>query len=275
MSRVVPAQSGSATANLGSYVSGTSVSTSTSGNPVGRDSTNTSTSYRAQFTLTRNTSPVVIYNIPVDASNIPSNATITSVTAKVRCYVSNTTRVTAATVNLYAGTTAKGTAQDFRTTTSSNVETITGSNISVSDLANLRIQFNMTRNSTNTATYMYLFGADITVNYTIPAQTFYRCSYASHGAETHNANYAFDDDIIPAGSSFTFNITPTTPNVLNVLLADGNPVTTTQSGGTYSYTRTVNADFTLEAFVGLEIMVSDSSGSTHQAQRVYRKVNGQ
>lgn len=273
MSKVVPGQTLTASAKLGSYVSGTSVTASGQNNPVGCDSTNTSTSYRAQFTLTRNTSPVVIYNIPVDNSGIPAGATITSVTAKVRCYVSNTTRVTAATVNLYSGSTAKGSAQDFRTTTSSNVETITGSNITLSDLANLRLQFNMTRNNTNTATYMYLFGADVTVTYKTVDQTYYRCTYTSYN-ETHETSHTLNDDVIPAGSAFRLEFTPTDLNDLKSFTVNGTAVTPSADNYSYVYERSnINADFTINIMCSITPKVNDH-GLIATGTAVYKKING-
>lgn len=99
-------------------------------------------------------------------SNIPSNATIDSVTANVKYYVSSTSYVTAVSIRLYAGTTAKGTAITTRPTSATKYA-ITAGNWSLSELQNARLYVSATHRASNTNAYLYFYGADLTVNYSV------------------------------------------------------------------------------------------------------------
>lgn len=99
-------------------------------------------------------------------SDIPSNATIDSVTANVKYYISSTNYVTAVSIRLYAGTTAKGTAITTRPTSATKYA-ITAGNWSLSELENARLYVSATHSASNTNAYLYFYGADLTVNYSV------------------------------------------------------------------------------------------------------------
>lgn len=109
----------------------------------------------------------IYYNFNVDAlSQIPDGATITSVVANVKYYVNNTTYVTAVNIGLYSETTAKGTAITNRPTSATKYA-ITAGNWTLAELENARLYISATHNSGTNTAYLYFYGADLTVNYTI------------------------------------------------------------------------------------------------------------
>lgn len=103
-------------------------------------------------------------------SNIPSDATIDSVTANVRYAVSNTTYVSAVSIQLYADTSSKGSAVTTRSTSSSTSGgakyAITPGIWSLSELQNIRLHISATHNKSTGNGHIYFYGADVTVNYT-------------------------------------------------------------------------------------------------------------
>lgn len=104
-----------------------------------------------------------------DLSAIPSNATIDSVTCKVKCYINqtNSSRISTRQVQMYYGTsTAKGTAATMSTSTTAL--TVTAGTWTRAELDDCRIRLYAVRGTSNTSTtyYMGLYGADVTVTYT-------------------------------------------------------------------------------------------------------------
>lgn len=110
-----------------------------------------------------------------DCSDIPSNAVITSVTCQVgaSCYSSGSYFSTH-TLQLCTGTTEKGTAV---TTTgngsTSTVQTVNGGDSwTRAELDDIKIRFKIVRSQTGDASFSF-FGATLTVEYTIPATTYW------------------------------------------------------------------------------------------------------
>ena len=95
----------------------------------------------AGFHLTRGTNAVthVYYNF--DCSSIPDNATITSVTCSERASMSTATTnyVSQATLQLCAGTTAKGTATSILKTTAQYFNIDGGNNWTVAEIKNCKL----------------------------------------------------------------------------------------------------------------------------------------
>lgn len=103
-------------------------------------------------------------------TGIPSDATINSVTASVR--VSRNNSVGDSYVQLFNGTTAKGSAVSFSSTsttgTSVTPTSITsGGTWTINELSNLRVRIVGRRTSTNSTGYFYLWGMTVTVNYSV------------------------------------------------------------------------------------------------------------
>lgn len=110
-----------------------------------------------------------------DLSDIPANATITSVSCSAKAYVNttNSSRVTTRQMQMATGTTLKGSALTISTSASeqtfSNVGTWTRS-----ELDNAGVRFYVKRGSSNTSSSYQLrvYGASITVNYTYQETTY-------------------------------------------------------------------------------------------------------
>lgn len=147
------------------YTGLTSMTTSSS-QPISNGYTDAGSGTYAQLTLSTNTTGYVYYTF--DTSDIPANATISSVTARGKARVSNTSRVTNTVMQLYSGTTAKGSNRTFATTTAST-QTITAGTWTRNELNDLRIRIGGTGSSSTSSKYVRFYGADVTVTYTVAA----------------------------------------------------------------------------------------------------------
>lgn len=156
----------SATATLypAAFVSGAYQSISNQNNPVGKSSS--STSYVNAYLKTGSRAETnLIYSF--DVSSIPEDAIITSVTCSAKAYISNTqsNRISTRTVQLYSGSTAKGSAYTFSTsTTAFNLSCGTWTR---DELKNCRIVVKAIRGTSNTTTNYYIrfYGATLTIKY--------------------------------------------------------------------------------------------------------------
>lgn len=128
--------------------------------------TDSSSSNYATINLTRGSGATtsIYYNF---ALNIPSNATIKSVTCTAKCYISSTqsNRIATREVRLYSGSTAKGSAATVGSSTSAF--TVTAGTWTAAELNNAKIRIHAVRgtNSTNTNYYFRFYGATLTVEY--------------------------------------------------------------------------------------------------------------
>lgn len=141
-----------------SYITGTSNACTSTSN----------TSNYARFSLRNSTSYTAIYSFNI--SGIPSGATITSVTGQVRAAIQNTSYT--ANVQLYSGTTAKGSSTNINSTTAStsggSLWTVNGgTSWTLEEVSNLKLRFVPNNVSSNNNRYLYVYGADISVNYSI------------------------------------------------------------------------------------------------------------
>ena len=146
-----------------SYDSGYSAYSVTGLNQGETDSS--STNY-ATINLTRGigAETSIYYNFSLD---IPSGATINSVTCTVKCYISSTNnnRIATREVRLYSGSTAMGDSHTVsNSTTAFDMECDTWT---AAQLNNAKIRIHAVRgtNNTNTNYYFRFYGATITVEY--------------------------------------------------------------------------------------------------------------
>ena len=153
----------------------TGIDTSQSSYSSGSNNTNaqTDTSSTTYSTLTcSNGSGVASYvTYTFSINDIPSGATITSVTGKIKARVSSTSYIATAVAQFYANTTAKGDTGNFRSTFSSP-SPVTISNVgtwTIAELATARVRFTATRGTSNTSrsASMYIYGAELIVSYSI------------------------------------------------------------------------------------------------------------
>ncbi len=121
---------------------------------------NTTTYARLDF----NTSTTGYIELSFDIPDIPSSATITNLTAKAGLRVSSTTRMTSTVCQLYSGSTAKGSNTTFGSTIATIYNLRTGS-WTASEVADLRMRIGATSSESTSSKYIYLYGADITIDY--------------------------------------------------------------------------------------------------------------
>lgn len=156
----------------GAYDSGASSvqSVTNATNPVGKGSTNTT--YATINLVTGSRATTTIY-WPFDLSAIPSGAEIDSVSCKVKASVSSTSGVSSASVQLYSGSTSKGSSTSILST-STSAKTLSVGTWTRSELQNCRLCLKAQRGTSGTSTTRSLlfYGADLTVTYTYQSEKF-------------------------------------------------------------------------------------------------------
>ena len=156
--------------NTGSYNFTLSTNTSRQISNAYHNADNTSSSARLQLASNRSATRTSEMYLEFDKSaleDIPASATIGTITANVRYYVSSTTYCTAVSLQLYANTSSKGSARTDRPTSSTKYS-ITAGSWTYSELENIRLHISATHNASTSTAYLYLYGADVTINYTLP-----------------------------------------------------------------------------------------------------------
>lgn len=153
------------TINPSGYTSNSSMNISTSTNAISNAYADTSSTTYAQLTPSSTSTTGYIY-LTFNTDAIPAGATIQSITAQAKVRINNTSRVSQCSVQLYSGTTAKGSSTSVTSTSSSNIATLTPGDWTRSELQDLRLRVNGRKASSNYTGYIYFYGANITITYT-------------------------------------------------------------------------------------------------------------
>ena len=127
---------------------------------------NTSSYARLQLSANNTSTTCYIY-YTFNVNGIPSNATINSVSCTARIYRNSRVTQNTSAIQLYNGTTAKGAATTGFTTAASNIQIANTGSWTVSELSNIRLRISGARSNTNNSSYIYFYGADLTINYTV------------------------------------------------------------------------------------------------------------
>lgn len=143
---------------------GTTNLTASSYYPSSNGNTSHTSDTYVRFT-TQTTAGYTYYTFPV--SGIPESATIDSVSCIARIRINNTSNVSNTNIQLYSGTTAKGTSKTFASTSTTNTVTLNDGTWTVSEVNSARIRFGGTKSNSNYSGYIYFYGATLTVNYTV------------------------------------------------------------------------------------------------------------
>lgn len=147
-------------------VSGNSNLSASNSYPTSNSLTDSNSTTYTRYSLSRNTTGYTYYNFTI--SDIPNEATISSLTATVKIYVNSTSYVTNTRCQFYSNTTAKGSNYTFASTSNSNVVNMTNTGSwTVSELENLRLRIGGTGSNSNYNKYIYMYGATITISYTL------------------------------------------------------------------------------------------------------------
>lgn len=185
------------------YVSGSNITTNTT-YPASNGYngvSNTSNYARLQLSAS-NTSTDCYGYYTFNVQGIPSNATITSVSCIARVYLNN--RVGSATLQLYSNTTAKGSSTTFSNTSANNITLSNTGSWTVSELSNLRLRIQGRRSLTNNSSYIYFYGADITINYSVNT-TAYEITSISNTDLVESIVPEGTTDVM-SGDSYTLNV---------------------------------------------------------------------
>lgn len=156
----------------------TVLATSTTDSTFGGGTTNAANAYTnasstnyAQYNITTGTAGKAeeLYLTGYDFSSIPSNATINSVTIKIKTQINSTTYITTSTCQAYSGTTAKGSTTSLQNTAAAQY-TLSSGTWTRSELDNLRLRFYAKRSSGNNnrsrAAYVRIYGTEVIVDWT-------------------------------------------------------------------------------------------------------------
>lgn len=123
---------------------------------------------RATFALKTDNALTYIY-LTFDLSSIPADAIINSVSCNVKASIdnANAARIAQKQVQLFSGTEAKGTVTTIPTSQSSIVSLDTGT-WTREELDSLTLRFYAKRGYSGTSNnyYIYIYGADLTIEYT-------------------------------------------------------------------------------------------------------------
>ena len=214
-----------------------------------------STTY-ARWTLSSATTAYVYYTF--DTSDIPSNATITSISARGKARVNNTSRVTNTSMQLYSGTTAKGSSTTFAVTTASTQNLTPGaaSTWTRANLNDLRIRIGGTGSGSSTKRWDF-YGADVTIGYSYTVTTYdVTISNSSSAIVTasNNSPVAGEDVTITASTLSGITVKDNNVDVTNQFIQ------VTSGSETSHPTSNTNTNFTL---TDIDNAYNDSDNTTY------------
>lgn len=178
-----------------------------------------STNYATVYNSRTSTSSYYIYLRGFNFDDVPSAAVVTSFTIKLKINESGVAQSSSYKPYLANGTTTINGSCSYPTTT---VQTYTFSGISADwdDIkwygSNFGIRINARRASRNTASYLYIYGAEIEVTYTIPDPRTITTSLTGNGIISPSGTTTTYD-----GEEFELTVTPTNKS---------DPVTATKNG---------------------------------------------
>lgn len=230
--------------------------------------TASSSSTYATIYLTRGYSAETYIHYKFDLSSIPEGATINSITCTAKGYASNVTAryVALAQLQMFTGTTAKGSATSL--TTSATEYTLTPGTWTRDELQDARVRIYAQRGSSSTSStiYLYFYGASISVTY-----TYYETQYTVTVSNYGSVSVTPASQSITSGSSATLQAT----SVSGLTILDNDVDVTsrfTLNSGVYKYTiSNISADHTI---VVTKAMYFKNGSTWTRATKVWKKVNG-
>lgn len=237
-------------------------------NPIGKSETSTS---MARFNLKTGSSAESWVYYRFDTSAIPSDATINSVSCKAKVYINqtNANRINTRTVQMYSGTTAKGSASTMSTSTTAL--TLTCGTWTRAELNDCRLRLYAKRGTNNTTTtyYMGLYGASVTINYTWKSAEYTITTNITNG----NANPT--SATVEEGSSQLFKLTGVTgKEELDSLTYNGQNVVSQAKKVSNSDSVTFYYEYTVSNVTSAGTLVGVFGNTPEPTETMYQKVNG-
>ena len=200
-----------------------------------------STNYATITHTTSGTTSYYLYLKGFNFSDIPDSAVVSSFTVKVRGYESGLSTSTSYAPRLYNGTSTitggSAASSNFGTSASTITVPYTGQWSTLKGYgSNLGIRLVIRRSSRNTQGYLYIYGAEIDVTYTVPNPRTVTSTLSGSGTiSPSGATTTYD------GETYTLTITPTNKNDTITVTNGGTDVTSSLEGrynGTPSGTQT-------------------------------------
>lgn len=181
------------------------------------------TTYATVYNSRNSTSSYYIYLRGFNFDDIPSAATVNSFTIKLKAYESGVSTSTSYKPYLANGTTAiNGSCSAI--TTSATVHEFTGVTADWETISeygsSFGIRINCRRASKNTAGYVYIYGAEIEVDYTVPDPRTVTSTLTGNGTISPNGSNTYYD-----GDSYNLIITPTNKSETVTITNNGVDVT--------------------------------------------------
>ena len=208
-----------------------------------------STNYATIQNTRTSTSSYYIYLRGFNFDDVPSNAVVSDITIKLKAYHrgGNTS-----TIYCYDGTTQVSSAGSTTAlTTSVTTKTFTNTTIDWDTLkgygSDFGIRINCRRSSRNTTSYIYIYGAEIEVTYTIPTPRTVTTSLIGNGTIDPSGTQTMYD-----GDEYNLVVEPTNPT---------DTVTATKDGATITLTQHIGGETTEQNVLGEYTLVSGSFNS--------------
>lgn len=203
---------------------------------------NTDSTNYATIQNTRNsTSSYYIYLRGFNFDDVPSNAVVSDITIKLKAYHSggNTS-----TIYCYDDTTQVSSAGSTTAlTTSVTTKTFTNTTIDWDTLksygSDFGIRINCRRSSRNTTSYIYIYGAEIEVEYTIPTPRTVTTSLIGNGTIDPSGTQTMYD-----GDEYNLVVEPTNQSDTVTAAKDGTTITLTQHIGGETTEQNVLGEYT-------------------------------
>ena len=199
----------------------------------------TSTTRCALYSVQQNSAASYMY-YNFDCSSIPLNAEISSVSCSFKGGTQGSTYYSAYIAQMCAGTTAKGSSVSVTgTNTSPSTVTVNGGNSwTRNELNDLKIKFQVTRNtsSSNSASTFSFYGATVSITYTVPAGNPYYWTYTLSNVTTAHTIIVGDAIIVPPEEDPTKEYYPITISSINATTEPGRGTTRLESGTTETIT---------------------------------------
>ena len=201
------------------------------------------TSYASVYNSRTSTSSYYIYLRGFNFDDVPSGAIVNSFSVKLKAYESGVSTSTSYCPYLCDGTTTLSGHSSVITT---SVQTLTFSGITESWEtisgygSDFGIRINCRRASRNTASYVYIYGAEIEVDYTMPVSCTITSTLTGDGTISPSGAYSTYEDteytltITPTDKAATVTATKDGVDITSALVAHGAGGTESTVLGTYS-----------------------------------------
>lgn len=251
-----------------------------------------STTYATVYNSRTSTTSYYIYVRGFNFDDIPNAAVVSNFTVKLKAYESGVSTSSSYQPYLANGTTAINGSCSAITTTAS-VHQFTGVTADWDTIKgygdNFGIRINCRRASRNTAAYMYIYGAEIEVTYTVPNPRTITSTLSGNGtispsgAQTYYDGDEYELTITPTNISDTVTVTNNNVDVTDQLeehysggtstsysTASGSGVTTgfARSGGAFYQSSSTSSDSWLRYAIGHTV---ESPYSTSNTSNTYCK----